>query len=166
MSGRFLPWSDSCYVCGEANPLGLGVRFTVAGDQVRTTTVLDPRYEGYPGHVHGGVVTALLDETVGWACTARCGRLFLTVELTVRFLKPVPAGRAITVVGRCDGEPNRIARGEGWIEDESGEILARASGTFFPLPPERNREVAAQLKMPGRTARVDDLTGGAGDSTA
>ncbi len=159
MSERFLPWSDSCYVCGESNRLGLGVRFQLVGEEVRTTTSLDPRFEGFPGHVHGGVITALLDEAIGWACTARSGSMYLTVELTVRFLRPVPGGQEITVVARAHEAAGRLARGEGQIEDATGTVLAEASGIFFPLPRERNETIAACLKMPGRAATVADLSG-------
>ena len=58
MAERLLPWSRTCFVCGESNPFGLGVRFSVADGVVRVRTSVDPRFEGYPGRVHGGVITA------------------------------------------------------------------------------------------------------------
>jgi uncharacterized protein (TIGR00369 family) len=157
MAERFLPWSDTCFVCGEANRAGLGVRFVVDGDTVVVRTVLDPCYEGYPGHVHGGIITALLDETMGWACTVATGRLCLTAEINVRFRRPVPAGRDLVVKGRSQASSDRVARGHGWIEDGGGTVLATAEGVFFPLPEARHQEVVPMLKMAGRAARLDDI---------
>jgi len=157
---RPLPWSDSCFVCGEENALGLGVRFDVEGERVVLETVLDQRYEGYPGHVHGGVITAMLDETIGWACSARAGRLFFTVELSVRFKKPVPAGKPITVFGEATKTHAKLSRGRGWIEDADGVELASAEGLFFPLAEEQHDQIVRHLKMDGRHASNEDICPG------
>lgn len=154
---RQLPWSDSCFVCGEVNPFGLKVRFRVVGDEVQVATVVDPRFEGYPGHVHGGVVTALLDETIGWACSVAVRRLFYTAEITVRFSRPVPAGVPILVRGRFLERRRRLLRGEGHIEDGEGTVLVKAEGSFFPVPGALAATVIPQLKMPGRAAEPEDI---------
>lgn len=157
MSGRPLPWSEACFVCGEGNSNGLRARFHADGEEVRARVVLDRCFEGYPGHVHGGVVTALLDEAAGWACTVAVGRLCVTVELTVRFLRPVPGGEELGVRARCTEAGGRRPAGEAWLEDGRGRRLAHARGRFVPVPEERHRAVVASLRMPGRAARVEDL---------
>jgi len=154
---RTLPWSDSCFVCGESNPRSLGARFKVVGDAVILETVVDTDFEGYPGRVHGGVVTALLDETIGWACSAATHHLFLTAELTVRFKRPVPGGERIVVTGRMVEREGRVASGSGRIEDSSGRLLAMARGRFVLLAEEDHRRAVAMLKMPGRAARPEDI---------
>jgi uncharacterized protein (TIGR00369 family) len=154
---RLLPWSESCFVCGDANEKGLKVRFYVEGDQVRVLTVLDPRHEGYPGYAHGGVISALLDEAGGWACSVAVGRLFYTIELTVRFKLPVPGGEPITVSARCTDANRRLARAEAWIHDQEHKVLASAKGLYYPLPGDRHAEVVRHLKMPGRQARQEDI---------
>ncbi len=154
---RPLPWSDSCFVCGDNNDLGLGVKFDVDGDRVVLETVLDVRYEGYPGHVHGGIVSALLDETIGWACSARAGRLFFTVELNVRFLKAVPAGQPIRVFGEATKAHAKLFRGHGWIENAEGVHLASAEGMFFPLAEGQHKHIVQHLKMEGRRAAPEDI---------
>jgi uncharacterized protein (TIGR00369 family) len=157
MSERVLPWSETCFVCGESNPRGLGVRFKEVGDAVVVETVVDPEFEGYPGRLHGGVVTALLDETIGWACSAATHRLFLTAELTVRFKRPVPGGEPIVVTGRMVENTGRIALAQGRIEDSHGRLLAMARGRFVVLDEEEHRKAVPALKMPGRPARLEDV---------
>jgi uncharacterized protein (TIGR00369 family) len=154
---RALPWSESCFVCGDANDKGLKVRFRVDGDLVRVNTALDPRHEGYPGYAHGGVISALLDETGGWACSAATGRLFYTVELTVRFKLPVPGGQPITVEARCTEANRRLSRAEAWIMNQEQQVLASAQGLYYPLPGSRHDEIVRHLKMPGRPARQEDI---------
>ena len=159
MRARPLPWSATCFVCGDSNPRGLGLRFHVDGDLVRADTTVDVGMEGFPGHVHGGIITALLDETAGWACSVAAGTLFYTVELTVRFKRPVPGGQPISVWGRFTQREQRLARASSWIEDQHRQTLATADGLFFPLPPDRHREILPHLKMPGRAACQDDIGG-------
>ncbi len=157
MSSRPLPWSDTCFVCGETNPLGLKLRFHVDGELVCADALIDPHLEGFPGYVHGGIITALLDETAGWACSAATGTLYYTVELSVRFKRPVPGGEPITVKGRFLGNERRLAQGEAWIEGDDGQVLASAEGLFYPLPRQRQQEIVPHLKMPGRPARQKDI---------
>ena len=157
MNSRVLPWSETCFVCGESNPRGLNVRFNQVGDKVVVETVVSPEFEGYPGRVHGGVVSALLDETIGWACSAATHRLFLTAELTVRFKRPVPGGEPIVVTGRMTELTGRVALAQGRIEDSRGRLLAMARGRFVLLEEEEHRKVVPALKMPGRQARLEDV---------
>ncbi len=155
--GRPLPWSDTCFVCGEANPGGLRARFELLGGEARLPVTVDPRFDGYPGVVHGGVVSALLDETIGWACSVHAHRLTVTVELTVRFRRPVPSGRPLTVRGRFVEMRRNLLVGEGEVVDAGGRVLATGRGVFSPLPEERSREILLQLRMPGRPAEPGDV---------
>ena len=59
-------------------------------------TPLD-QHEGYPGIVHGGVISSLLYEVMASGATLAMRRCCVS---TVEFRGPVPAGRAVT----CDGE--------------------------------------------------------------
>src|SRR5919112_6428057 len=120
-----LPNYELCYVCGHANPLGLNVRFRVEGDTVTTRFRPDPLHAGYPGRLHGGVLAALLDETMGWAPCVIAGRFCVAVELNVRYLKPAPTDRELRVVGRTESTESRIWQASGEITDDEGTAYAR-----------------------------------------
>lgn len=154
----WLPWSDSCFVCGDSNPKGLGVRFAARGDEVELETEIDPAFEGFPGHLHGGVITALLDEAAGWACSMTSGRLFVTVELKLSFRRPVPGGTLIRVRGRSEGRQGRVWLGHSWIEDREGTVLASAEGVFFPVADEMQDRAVEMLKVSGRPAQASDIS--------
>ena len=70
-------------------------------------------HQGYPGRMHGGVITAILDETIGRAIMIRYGEAIwgVTAELNVRFRKPVPLDVELTAVGRITSEDQPAFRG-------------------------------------------------------
>ncbi len=158
MSDKPLPWSETCFVCGDANPRGLNARFELdAEGRVRLETIVDHHFEGYGGHLHGGVVTAMLDETAGWAATVALGRMCLAIELTVKFRRAVPGGSKVVVIGEPIAKERRFFRAKATMRDESGKVLATAEGRFMPISEELHNEVITHLKMPGRTAELDDI---------
>ena len=158
MNQRPLPWSETCFVCGDNNPRGLDAKFELdAEGRVRLETVVDHHFEGYGGHLHGGVVTAMLDETAGWAATVALGRLCLAIELTVKFRRPVPGGSKVVVIGEPVGKERRFFRAKATMTNEAGKVLATAEGRFMPVSEEVHQEVVTQLKMPGRAAVAEDI---------
>jgi uncharacterized protein (TIGR00369 family) len=158
MGDRPLPWSATCFVCGDANPRGLDAKFRADEDgRVRLETVIDASFEGYGGHVHGGVVTALLDETAGWAATLALHRLCVAVELTVKFRRPVRGGSRVIAGGEAGGKEGRFFRARSSLADETGKVLATAEGRFMPVAEAVHDEVLPLLKMPGRPAEQGDI---------
>jgi uncharacterized protein (TIGR00369 family) len=158
MTDRPLPWSDSCFVCGESNPGGLQARFTVDEEgRIRLETVIDHKFEGYGGYVPGGVLTALLDETAVWSVIHKLGRMCTTIQLTVTFRQPVPGGSKVVVVGEVTGKKGRFHLARSEMRDAEGTLMATAEGRFMVMPEEVHREVVPMLKMPGRAAVQDDI---------
>ncbi len=153
---KVLPWSETCFVCGDANPFGLRIKFVDRGDDVIVRTTVDRHFEGYPGRVHGGVVTALLDETIGWACSVKAHKMLYTVEIKVRFRKPVPGGEELIVRGWCSEMHKRFAKGQGQIEGRDGTVMVSAEGLYFPVPDAEETKIIPMLKMPGRPAQPGD----------
>ncbi|WP_224962383.1 PaaI family thioesterase [Geomonas subterranea] len=93
-------WPGSCFVCSEGHPHGLGLRFHHTSDGVACLTTVPASYCGFDGMVHGGIISALMDEAAAYALFARHGRLGVTREISVRFLKPVPTETELRVVGQ------------------------------------------------------------------
>jgi len=150
---RYLPNSKSCFVCGEDNPAGLRTRFWVEEGLVKTLLEPATHHCGYDNVVHGGIVATILDETMGWAANRTMGRMCVTAELKVRYVKPVPGDRT-TLVCACVTKSNkRIACLEGWIEDDGGERLALSEARFLPLSQAATQEVDAHLIYRGGEER-------------
>ncbi|MCP4902704.1 MAG: PaaI family thioesterase, partial [bacterium] len=111
----------------------------------------------YPGRVHGGIVTALLDETSVWAVSVALRRFCLTREITTRFRRPIPGGRPIIVYAEVTTADAEIVRARAAIEDEDGTILASSEGVFSPVPKKVHEQMVPLLKMPGRSAELADI---------
>lgn len=145
MTLRRQPGSALCFVCGTENPRGLGVEFFDDGARVRAEIVTAEWQQGWPGVLHGGIVSALLDETIGRVAFLH-DRWVQTARLSVRFHKPAPLGRRLGVVGELTRDARRLMEMRGELVDaDSGEVLAQAEGTFVRLPDAARDELARRL---------------------
>lgn len=126
-------WPGSCFVCSEGHPHGLGLRFHHTTDGVACVTRIPATYCGFDGMVHGGIISALLDEAAAYALFARHGKLGVTRDITVRFLKPVPTGTEIRVVGEILSYDPPQAEVAMAIYDAEGQRLAEGRTNWsFP----------------------------------
>jgi uncharacterized protein (TIGR00369 family) len=142
----YLPTYDACYVCGQSHPRGLRVRFFAGSfGQVHARFTPDCTQTGYDDIVHGGVISTLLDELLGWPIVLQTGRLAYTGELTVRFVRPVLAGQTYLATAQPGTDQGRYWEGEGNIQDEAGKVCARAKGKYFSLSAEQTAEVAQKM---------------------
>lgn len=126
-------WPGSCFACSAGHPHGLHLRFRHTGDGVASLCSVPENFCGFDGMVHGGIVTTLLDEASAWALMARHGKLGVTREMTVRFLKPVMTGQDLVVQACITFFDNKTALVEGTVKNGDGEILAESSCSWaFP----------------------------------
>lgn len=153
-----LPSYDSCYVCGQSNPVGLRIRFYAHPEgEVRAAFIPQESYTGYDGVVHGGVISAFLDELTGWTVSLANGLLAYTADLDVRFAAPVHIGKRYTGSARLAEGRGRLWSARGSLLDEDGRVCARAFGRYFLLTSELTSQVAARMTwehkvtMPGGT---------------
>lgn len=153
---QYLPNSSWCFVCGEDNQAGLKTRFFLENGVVKGRFYPKPHHCGYKNVVHGGVVAAMLDETMGWAASQVIERMCYTAELTVRYGAPVPASRALVVETQVTRPGRRLVEVGGVLRDESGTQFAQATGRFMPLSVEQTLEVDDQLLYRGGEKRVFD----------
>ena len=150
---RKLPRYEKCFVCGRGNGAGLDVQFWREGDVIRAEWTPQERHRGYLDRVHGGVVASILDEAMGWAPSHQVGRLFYSVEISVRYRRPVEIGRRFRVEGRMLENRRRLVRCEGRLLDEEGNVCASSSGTYVALPGGKTEEVLEYLYVEGDESR-------------
>jgi uncharacterized protein (TIGR00369 family) len=86
------------------------------------------------GVIHGGVLTVLLDQTLGIAglCCDRVGNVMTaTLDLRIDHLRVAPAGRDILASARVYRATRRVLFVEGIAYSESrGKPVARATGSW------------------------------------
>lgn len=130
-----------CFACGRQNPIGLQLEFDVSRDQAIARFNGNRQYQGYDGTLHGGIVTALLDETMGWAIFHQ-GIWGVTARITVTFREAVPLGEDLLVTGRVVKDRSRAIETHGALTRVSdGALLAEAEGLFMRMPEERKSEL-------------------------
>lgn len=145
------PNSYNCFICGVRNEAGVRVAFydTVSSDgrpEVEACFTAAATHQGYPGRLHGGVATGILDEAIGRAINA--GRAEeeptvwgVAVELTVRFHKPVPLGIELTARGRITRERRKLFEGTGEIYLPDGTAAVSAEARYLNLDLEKISDV-------------------------
>lgn len=134
------PNSKMCLVCGLKNPAGLK-SFFYELENGELLAVFKPlnEHQGYPGRLHGGIATAILDETIGRAIMMRYPEAVwgVTMEFNIRFKQPIPLDTEIKVVGRITKEARRYFEGSGEILLPNGTVGAEGQGKYIKMPLEK-----------------------------
>ena len=122
-----------CVVCSFRNGSGLHLEFDVSDDgSVKADFQCNKAFEGYPGILHGGVISTILDGAMGHCMFAR-GQAAVTVEMTTRFRCPVITEHSATVLARITRSSHPLYLLEAQIIQD-GEIKATAKSTFYDQP--------------------------------
>jgi len=126
--------SKHCMVCGTENPFGLKTRFYQTADN-EVVGLFAPReeHQSYPGMTHGGISAAILDETIGRAIMSFYDQntFGVTIDLQVKYKKPVPLGVELKAVGRITKDNGRMFEGTGEIFLPNGEVAVSAEGKYL-----------------------------------
>ncbi len=128
--------SRHCLVCGLKNDLGLHAAFyELENGELLGIFKGKEGHQSYPGRLHGGISSAILDETIGRAIMITDPDTFgVTIELTLKYRKPVPLGEEVRVIGRITNQSRRGFEGTGEILLEDGSVAVSASGRFLRMP--------------------------------
>lgn len=128
--------SRMCMVCGVENSAGLHARFyELDNDELVGVFAPQEEHQGYPGRLHGGIASTILDETIGRAINITDPDAWgVTIELTVRYRKPVPLGGDVMAHARITKDSGRIFEGSGEIRLEDGSVAVEARGRYLRLP--------------------------------
>lgn len=140
--------SKMCFVCGLKNAFGLHAFFyELENDEILCIFTGKEEHQGYPGRMHGGVISAILDETIGRAITIREKDTWgVTVELSIRFRKPLPLGEELRAVGRIVKDTSRMFEGTGEILLKDGTVAVEGCGKYIKLPLEKIADFDAEAQ--------------------
>ncbi|MCX6469307.1 MAG: PaaI family thioesterase [Corynebacteriales bacterium] len=134
------PHNPMCYGCGPRSPHGLHLSMT-AGEGVTATgeLLVEPRFEGGPGVIHGGILASVFDESMGLGLMLM-GLTAVTVVLDIDYARPVPIGTRLRLDARVLGTRRRQVYAEATAtvpgaDGAAGEPVAGAHGLFVIVDP-------------------------------
>jgi uncharacterized protein (TIGR00369 family) len=149
------PWAREselarwCYACGDLNPIGLHLEFRMEDGWAVADFVAQQEHQGYPGYVHGGVVSSLLDEAMGWATYGQ-GIWALTAKLETRFRDIVPTGEPLITRARVTRDRGRTLEVRAELLHFDGRLLAESTGVLFRATGEQARLIAEAARAMAR----------------
>jgi acyl-coenzyme A thioesterase PaaI-like protein len=130
-----------CFACGALNEHGLGLVLHVEPRRSWTELVLEPRFQGWDGIAHGGIVATILDEVMAWSLAAE-DDWGVTARMSIAFRRPVELGVPIRADGWITKTRRRITDTEARLVDvTSGAELAHATGVYVAAGDERKRQL-------------------------
>jgi uncharacterized protein (TIGR00369 family) len=123
--------NDYCYVCGKKNPEGLAMDFKIDSEKKSITGRFTPqkKHQGYEGIIHGGILSALLDEAMVKLAFS-LGIPAVTAEMTIKFKSPAAPGEALVVTGSITEETRRLIQATARIE-RGPVVIAEATGKLL-----------------------------------
>lgn len=126
--------SDDCFVCGSKNPHGFKAAFyELESGEVISLVKSDFFYQSYPGRMHGGISATVLDEVMGRAMLVCDPNVWgVTVDMQLRYRKPVPLGETLRVIGRVKNF-RHLSTIEGEILGEDGTVLVSAESRYMRM---------------------------------
>jgi uncharacterized protein (TIGR00369 family) len=85
----------NCFACGANNGIGLGLKFHKHEDgSVFGNFFADPKFEGYSGIIHGGIIATLLDSAMTH-CLLMENIPALTGRLSIKYSTPIQTGTVV-----------------------------------------------------------------------
>ncbi len=134
------PNSKMCLVCGLQNQFGLR-SFFYELDNNELLAVFKPmtEHQGYPGRLHGGIATAILDESIGRSIMIGATKQVwgVTIEFNIKFRQPIPLDEEIRAVCWVTKDGGWRFTGSGEILLSDGQVAVEGKGKYLKMPIEK-----------------------------
>ncbi|RDG39813.1 PaaI family thioesterase [Streptomyces corynorhini] len=133
-----LPWIDEprfqCFGCSPRNRIGLALEMHRTDDGgLATEITFSDEYASYPGVVHGGIVSVLVDELMGDLIALDRGMLAFSVTLRTKFLRPLRTGVPYRAVAAITGEGNGVVHAAADVVSLDGTPHVMSSSAYQPI---------------------------------
>ncbi len=127
--------SYMCFICGIHNDSGLKTNFYEMEDNTLVAVVKGKDiHQSYPNRMHGGVISALIDESVGRAIWIEEPETWgVTMDLQMKYRKPVPLNEDLMVVSKITKNTRRVFEGTGYLINKEQQVLAEGNARYIKL---------------------------------
>ena len=121
-------YSDRAWITGHSNPLSPMMRLEPLENGAQGRVRLDHGYVGAPGWVHGGMVSALMDQLMGFILISQ-GDPCVTQSLTIHYDRPTPSHHDLLFRAWIEKEEGRRVHLRGEVK-AGDEVSARGEAIF------------------------------------
>lgn len=131
--------SKNCFVCGIENQGSLKTKFyEIENGELMSLSHPNPIHQSYPDRMHGGIISAILDEVIGRAIMIEDPQAWgVTVELNIKYKKPVTLDKPVKAIARITRNTRLIFEGTGEIILEDGSIAATGYAKYVKMSIEK-----------------------------
>ena len=127
----------NCFGCGDENPFGLRLNMIVEDGELKANFMPMQRHQGWPGIVHGGVISALLYEVMeNWAYLNGIATMMRSMD--VRLISPAKVGKSISASAWLDEREGREIGVSAKLQS-NGKTVAKGSARLVELDERRRR---------------------------
>ncbi len=124
-----------CFGCGQNNPVGLKLNFNKENDALRAEFTPGEVFQGWPGIVHGGIITCLLDEAMNYAAYFE-GATCLTASMQIRLRQPVKIAVPLVITASVTKKCRKLFETKASVCLKDGTVVAESSSKQFIIEPE------------------------------
>ena len=124
----------NCFGCGADNPIGLRLQYRREGDAVVTEFTPGDEHEGWPGIVHGGIITTLLYEVME-NFAYQNGTIAMMRGMSTNFRRPAKTGKRITATARLEVSADREMSVSANLTQD--KLIAEGTAQLVALTPDR-----------------------------
>jgi acyl-coenzyme A thioesterase PaaI-like protein len=128
---------QSCFGCGQDNPIGLKLHFDWDGAVARAEFTPGLVYQGWPDILHGGIMACILDEAMGYAALFTGGHC-VTAKMNIRLRQPARIGETLLISASVKRQSRKLIDTIARVSLKDGTLLAESSGTHFVLNPKNS----------------------------
>jgi len=161
-----LPWTRSCFVCGEENPRGFRLRSRVEGNKVVISYTPVESDVGWRRIIHGGIGMTLMDEVMTWAAMLVAKGACVAAEMTSRLKRPIRVGDPLRVEGWVTKATSRLFITESHVVGARGDVLCEASGKYVPMASDELASCVEDFVASQEALDVAGFWSGAGKGTS
>ena len=137
-------YPDSSFVSGSKNPQSMRMKPIIKNNIVYAKYIFEDRFAGGPGLVHGGILSAALDDLMGYS-TVIHNRMCVTANLEVNYLIPVPVEEEYELFAWVKGIEGKkittesiIKKGDNVHVESKGLFIDLGENAFKHFAPEKN----------------------------
>lgn len=132
MGERAMDFVDDgmCFACGKGNKDGMQLDFTLLQDgRIRTEFIPPKKFQGFQDILHGGIMAALLDETMIHLAFAK-GQKVVTARIDIKLRNPAKIGEKIIVTSKLLSDLGRRIELAAEAKTADGKLLAEGRATM------------------------------------